>query len=325
MPPEYFVLNDESQKNSHGFRLLNSGGDFSRFNTNPVMLHNHDYGNVIGRWAELRVEGQELRAKPVFDTDDPDALKISGKVERGFLKAASVGMYIKDAKYIELPTGEMDLVVTSWELLEGSVVGVPSNSGSIAFYSAEGTKLSVDDALKTVQQLAAPTHPLPTPPHTLMNKITLTAEAATCLGIPAEHDTGTAISAAVMALEAKRANAETALNALKKERAEALVDLAIAQGKIDATRKESFVNLAITDYKNASDILAAMPAKQELGAGIKPPAPGAAGIPGDRAGWDFLKWSKEDPEGLTQLRAKDPTAYETLRAGYKSKLAVTEA
>lgn len=317
--PEYFVLNDENVRNSHGFRLLNAGGNFDRFKANPVMLDTHDQRAVIGRWDDLKVDGTELRAKPVFDVDDPAAARISGKVDRGFMKACSLGIYIEEAQYLSLPDDSLDLVVTKWELLEGSVLGVPSNANALAFYSREGVQLSVADVLKSVQELAAKTSEKVTKqdPEN-MSKIVLTAEAATALGIAVEHEDGAAISAAVVALNAKAKRADTAENELKTFRqaqATKLVDLAIQEGRIDATRKESFVKMAEADYNQAKEVLEAMPAKQELGSNVRT---GAKGIPGDRTGWDWLKWSKDDPKGLAQLQVNDPTAFNALREGYKS-------
>ena len=323
--PEYFVLNDENVRNSHGFRLLNAGGNFDRFKVNPVMLDTHDQRAVIGRWDNLRVEGAELRAAPVFDTDDPEAARISGKVDRGFMRACSLGIYIEEAQYLTLPDDSFDLVVTKWELLEASVLGVPSNANALAFYSKEGVKLSAAEVLQSVQDLAAKTTETVTKKDpSNMTKIILTAEAATALGIAVEHEDGAAISAAVLNLSAKAKEAETARNELKtfkEAQANQLVDLAIKEGRIEATRKESFVKMAVADFNQAKEVLSAMPAKQDLGGNV---GAGSKGIPGDRTGWDWLKWSKEDPEGLAQLQANDPDAFNQLRAGYKSPFAEKE-
>ncbi|MDD2962562.1 MAG: HK97 family phage prohead protease [Bacteroidales bacterium] len=315
MPTPSFVFNDETVKNSHGFRLLNSGGRFERFNDNPVMLDTHDPKSVIGKWGNLKVEGSKLIAEPVFDLDDDLGKRIAGKVERGFLKAVSMGIYIEEAQYMSLPNGDLDLVVTAWELLEGSVLGVPSNRSALAFYSREGTQLSADQVLSTVQQLAAPTHPNPNLPFN-MNKIVLSAEAATVLGVAMEHDDPKAINAGIMALGARAEKAEADLTAFKKERATTMVDLAIAEGRLDATRKESFISLATDDFKQASDILAAIPAKQNLSGNVKQ---GEQGLAGDRAGWDWKRYEKEDPKGLEQLRMRNPEEYDRLRFAYKGQ------
>ena len=302
--PEYFVFNDETKRNSHGFRLLNSGADLSRFNLNPVMLDTHEKKPVIGKWDNLRVEGSLMIAAPIFDVGDPEGLRLSGQVEREFVKAASPGIYIEDAMYMPLANGESELVVTKWELLECSILGVPSHANALAFYSKEGVQLSIDDALKSIQTLAAPTKPKEfINPKKNMEKIILTAAAATLLGLGTEHADMTAINAAVTALGARATEAETKLADFNKERATTLVDLAIAEGRLEANRKDSFVTLAISDFKQASDILGSLPAKKELGAKVKT---GEQGVHTERADWDYMKWAKEDPKGLEELSAKQP-------------------
>ncbi len=314
--PDYFVLNDETQKNSHGFRLLNAGGNLERFRENPVMLDTHDMKMVIGKWEKLRIDGTKLIADPNFDTGDKDGKRIAGKVERGYVKAASLGIYIEDAKYVEAPGGDMELVATKWEALEGSVLGVPSNRHALAFYSKEGVQLSAEEVLSSVQTLAAPTKPVDTNnPNTHMEKIILTTEGATALGVATEHTDIKAIEAAAIKLAARATKSEGDLKTFKTERATSLVDLAIKNGRLEATRKDSFVEMATANYDQAAEIIEAMPEKKELGA--NPPAAPAGGE--DRSTWDYMKWAKEDPKGLETLSAKDPVEFNKLRDGYKSK------
>lgn len=91
MPKKTFILHDETV-NTQGFRMLTSGADLSVFKNNPVMLLNHDDWDLpIGRWENIRVEGTQILADAVFDEDDERAVAVMGKVERGFLKAASIG------------------------------------------------------------------------------------------------------------------------------------------------------------------------------------------------------------------------------------------
>ena len=77
-----FVLNDENEVNSYGFRTLNDGLDLSRFEENPVLLdfHNPSNQSVIGRWKNIRIKGSQLLADPEFDEEDPEAMKVKGKV-----------------------------------------------------------------------------------------------------------------------------------------------------------------------------------------------------------------------------------------------------
>ena len=150
-----FCLNDDSVLTAHGFFVLNSGGKFDRFRENPVMLNAHEECEVIGRWNNLAISGSKLQAETEFDTDDPDAMKISGKVDRGFIKGASMGIIIQDAEMRDLPGLGYQVFITDWELLEASPVGVPSNKSALRLYASDGKtvlkareiKLSIDSII----------------------------------------------------------------------------------------------------------------------------------------------------------------------------------
>lgn len=304
-----FILNDESLVNSHGFILLNSGADLERFKTNPVMLHSHREEQVIGSWDNVRVEGSKLLADPVFDTEDDDAKKVQGKVERGFLKGASLGINIKTAELRDISSVGLVAAVTSWEVLEASIVAVPSNSMSLRLYnekgehitSSEDIKLSIDNLInKSKTEIK-------------MEKILLTAEAAAALKITKEPE-ATALNAAIMELAASRDKAVSDLNAHLTAQAKALVDGAITSGRLTADKRESFEKLAISDFKQAKDLIDIIPARQTFSDKVKP----AGSAEGNREDWDYMRWMKEDPSGLQELQAKDPERFTQLKASYKS-------
>ena len=85
-----FILNDETKVNQYGFRVKNLGLRLGRFLDNPVVLDNHGNEAVIGRWENIQIEGNLLTAEAVFDDKDENAKTIAGKVERGFIKGASI-------------------------------------------------------------------------------------------------------------------------------------------------------------------------------------------------------------------------------------------
>ncbi len=142
-----FILNDESRVNSHGFILVNSGGDFERFRRNPVMLHNHNFDELIGLWDNIRIEGSLLKAEPKFDMDDEFSKKIEGKVIRGFLKGASPCIKFTEAEFRPLPDGTVIPFITCWELMEASIVTVPSNDNALKLYNSKG------EVLENVEQI----------------------------------------------------------------------------------------------------------------------------------------------------------------------------
>ena len=89
-----FILNDENVMNSYGFKIKTAGIDLKRFEANPVMLDGHNPSNlsVIGKWTEIKAENGKLSADTDFDMEDENAKTIAGKVERGVIKGASMGI-----------------------------------------------------------------------------------------------------------------------------------------------------------------------------------------------------------------------------------------
>lgn len=315
-----FILNDETRKNSHGFYLCNAGGRFDRFRANPVMLHNHDERQHTGRWQNLRIEGVTLLAEPDFDPEDADAQKIKGKVDRGYLKGASPGIYILAAEWRTNAAGDNDIYVTDWELVEGSTVPIPSNAGalSLKIYNAnhmpiadDNVKLHIDSIIKLSVKTTG-NQTINT--ENKMSEMKLSAPAITALGITDTNDAA-AISAAIVSLKASLDEKSSALQRLeneaagaKQKQAETLVSLAISEGKIEATRRDSFIKLALADFDTAKSTLDAIPAKQSLAARIHSKVNGNL-IPAGREEWTHLKWLKEDPAGLARIKAGDPQAF----------------
>lgn len=302
-----YILNDEGVVNSHGFVLLNAAGRFDRYNANPVMLFNHESGSIIGQMKGIRIDGTRLIGQPEFDEEDPLGLKCKRQAKKGILRGCSPGIIINAVEMRIGPDGEERLTVTDWELLETSLVGVPSNRNALRLYTRQGeiipdgeVKLSVEALLNQKKEGEK------------MNKIILTVEAYTALGLDSGTEDGKAISAAIMELSARAERAEGELGKQRKERAESLVDLAIKEGRITADRKESFVKLALGDYETAKSTLEAIPTRESLSGKLKKSA-ATAGTEG-REEWGYLRWAKEDPDGLRRMKADDPERFDELKA-----------
>ncbi len=138
-----FILNDETVTNSYGFRILTAGIDLTRFKMNPVMLNGHIQSkqNVIGSWQNITLEGGKLIAEPLFDTEDENAKLIAGKVERGVIKGASMGITFSK-KDLSNENGEM--VLKNCTLFEVSIVAVPSNANALRL-QMDGKELTEND------------------------------------------------------------------------------------------------------------------------------------------------------------------------------------
>ena len=127
-----FVVSDESV-NSYGMVTLTDGIDTSRFEQNPVMFYMHERATIVGRWENIRKEDDKLLADAVFDDTTPIGKQVKDQVEKGFLRAASIGIEIVERKTIK----GVD-TVTKCILNEISIVDVPANENALKLYRRNG-------------------------------------------------------------------------------------------------------------------------------------------------------------------------------------------
>lgn len=319
-----FIFNDETQKNSHDFFLLNSGGRFSRFNDNPVMLYNHNRDSVIGKWTGLAIEGSLLTATPEFDEGDEEAKKLEGKVERGYLKGASPGIRILRAEYrSNEATDDLDLFVTEWELVEGSVVGIPSNPGALSLhiYDETNTLLSEDkvtDHLEHIVELSLTNNDFKKPKKSAM-EIKLSAEASVALGLK-DVTNSDAVNSAIIELHQRKETLKAENKELKEEsekarqkQVESLVDLAIKEGRINASKREDFIKLGLADFDTTQNALNSLPTKASLSNTIQQ----GSKIENGRENWTYLEWAKKDPSGLKRMKGEQPEEFAALKQRIK--------
>jgi len=189
--------------------------------------------------------------------------------------------------------------------MEGSVVSVPSNPSSLMLYNKDGLCLSSEDVTLSLNSLIKPKK-------NHMETL-LTAEAYTALGLDSGAD-GKALSAAITELSAQKKAAETALSEFRQQRAKSLVEGAIKDGRIKEDKKEKFLKLATDNYELASELLpevahASAKPKKTLSEMATRSADGE-----DRSKWNYMKWLKEDPTGLS---AMDVDEREALKAAFK--------
>ncbi len=245
---ERFIANDQDVMNSYGFYVLTSGISMVRFASNPVMLDEHNRSNksVIGSWVDWATEEGLLYMKPVFDSEDPEAAIIEGKVKRGFIKGCSMGIIWNQA---DLEWIGDKLVLTKCELFEVSIVAVPSNRNAIHLYNSDLQLLTDDEVTSTLSLI----------PNEIkididMKKILLSAAVLSALSIEASADGADAsvveakvlgLSNKLEALEAENRQLKEAETAKLSVEKESLIDKAISSGQIKKEQKETFMALEI--------------------------------------------------------------------------------
>jgi hypothetical protein len=312
MAAKTFILADE-KLNSYGYRLLMSGARLDRFRANPVALFNHkdygpDYTGPVGRWANLRIEEGKLMADFEPDTDDDFSKRISGKVDRGFLKGASAGINI--ISYSEDPSvmlaGQKYPTITEWEPFEASVVDIPSSAAALRLrYNGQDITVTGDaDMLKLGLTTTTPTNQ---PTTTDMNK-----ELRAALGL-AETATDAEVNAAVAKLKADKDAAEAKVAAAATAEAESFANETATRLKMDAKQKTALLTLAKSDLTSARALYAtAQPTAtlKEVVAGATAEVSTPAGD--ERSKWTIRDWEKKDSTGLLKMKTEQPEQYSAL-------------
>lgn len=290
-----FVFNDETIANTYGFYILTAGIDLKRFEKNPVMLSDHFNNNnyVLGKWTDWKADGTLLTGLPDFDVEDDNAAKIKGKVERGYLSGCSMGIIV-DRENLTYIDGKIFL--TKCELAEVSIVPVPSNANAVRLMHADG-KLMDEDEIKTLCLSVIPEDENPKLNLNIdnMKKIILSIPVLMALGIDNQAPEGVdaqVIEAKVLelsskvttlekkneALELAAKTAKEAQEAATKLAVEKKVKLAIAEGKFGADKEAEMVTLGLASETALDTVIGSIPAKKNLGAGIKTESGVDAGV-----------------------------------------------
>jgi ATP-dependent protease ClpP protease subunit len=104
-------------------------------------------------------------------------------------------------------------------------------------------------------------------------------------------------------LEAFKAKEEQS----KKDRAVELVENAISEGKLSKEAKDSFVELAISNYDAVKNSISGIKVHVDIIKQIE-----NKGGSDDRSKWTYDDWAKNDSEGLKNLRNNNPAKFNEL-------------
>lgn len=323
MAHKTFILHDDSV-NTYGFRMLTSGGNIGEFERNPVMFFQHnDYTLPIGRWENIRKEGSQILADAVFDEEDEDALKIKGKVDRNFIRMASIGTWApeetSDDPTLKLP-GQTGPTITKWTLREASIVSIGANHNALRMYDREtGELINLSDSKSVLQFIDS-----------ITKKTTKMINLREILNL-SDSATDNDVEAAVQSLkqendrlqqqnttlvqENKQLKDDRAAQdekRLQDQKAEAitLVDTAIRDGRLDASGKDAFLALFDSDFEKAKTTLTAIPRVKRISEQMEPAAVELS---------DLAKksWSELDRAGLLPM-LKDK-AYDIYAEKFKAE------
>jgi HK97 family phage prohead protease len=298
-----FKISDESL-NSYGFWVKSDGIDTVNFSRNPVMLFNHNKEAMpIGTWENLRVENGELLADAVFDMDDTLGKEVARKVEKGFIRGASMGLRIRrfsdDRSLIK--EGQQRATLVESELTEVSVTAFPSNRNALKLYDTSG-----EVQLNEMDEITIPKmniNPKQSTMKEVMKKLGLSEDASQ--------------EAAMAAVEKLQGD----VTQLRQHLNTAFVKLGEATGAITDENRERMIRLAEKDYDLALSFLTPPNASDDKADKATPPEStlrlsdlikelrGTAKADTEK---DYDWYQKNDPAGLELMMTNEPEKFQKL-------------
>jgi hypothetical protein len=315
MAKKTFVLHDESV-NTRGFRMLTAGADLREFIKNPVGLLNHkDWDMPIIRWENIRVAGATILADAVFDEGDPKAIEVMGKVDRDFIRMASIGSWppeeISYDEALMLP-GQLLPTITKWTVREASIVTIGSNHNAMVFYDrATGDQIDLSDPNELIKLMDNKSVKRKNRKMDELNQILKLADTAT------DADRTAAIGAIIanvsrlttdnVALASRIDELNNSAKAKQKADAIVLIDAAVLDGRLNAIGKDNYVKLFDLDFDSAKATLEAIPARGSVSKQIEA---GKETASVELADFANQTWDQIDKAGkLLQLKDKAPDLY----------------
>ena len=298
--------------NSYGTRVLTSGMNVEQYCRNPVLLYQHERGQVIGYVKDLQVENDEVTGELMFDCASELSKRCKKQYEFGSLRMVSVGIDIlelSDDKQ-HLVQGQTSPTITKSKLFEVSLVDIGANDDAIVLQK-DGKRITLGKDGECPLPLLNNNNNFQNPEQMDQKKLALS------LGLPETADEA-AINAAIEELKtAKAENADLKKNnnTLTLERITNAVDKVIGEKRLAADKKDQFVELGkkvgIDELQN---ILAAMTPQVKLSQTLGHQGGAPTGAPAT-----YSKLSEVPADKILELREKNTAEYKRL---YKAEYGI---
>jgi len=326
-----FIITDESL-NRNGWRIIVTGIDLTGFLLNPVCCVEHDMRMIpIGKWKNLRIDGDKLKGTVEFDRNDPDAVKLYWKYKDGYMNAVSLHVLpVEESEDTSLlHPGQKYPTITKSEMLEISIVAVPGQKNAVKLSYIDGKEYKLHLLIKSTE----------------MNKNEKTAEQMQTeldaqkklnaenliklhqyRGVVSAAESGPLKELALSNYE----NVQKMLEAREVKEgkkgtgnpaevlADNLVKLHFDRGAIGEPEKSVYRASAIADYEGTRKVLEAKPGKDALQSFVGGMQFGKESGIDDRAKWTYLDWYKKDLKGLSNMEKTDPEKYEKLASDFQA-------
>lgn len=153
-----FVLSNQAVDRD-GDIILADGWDLRNFKANPIALWQHDHRAPVGRWENLRIDGDRLLAD--LQLASTNLAKMAKQlIADGVLRAVSVGFRPQEVEPRDEDAPHKGFLIKSAELLEASLVSVGSNPEALLLAKNLGIdpeirRLILDDVLQPSRKSAS--------------------------------------------------------------------------------------------------------------------------------------------------------------------------
>ena len=296
--------------NSYGTRVLTAGMNIEQYCRNPVLLYMHERGNVIGYVKDVKIENGEVTGELMFDEASELSRRCKKQFDFGSLKMVSAGIDILELSddATQVVVGQTRPTVTKSRLFEVSLVDIGANDDAI--------RLRKDGECITLGADGECHLPLLNNPNS--QKEMEQKQLALALGLPEGADDA-AIHSAIESLKASKAESEQLKqerDTLVLERITKSVETAIQEKRLDASKKEQFIELGKkVGFEELAGILGAMAPQVKLSAVIGHQG-GAATQPTTAT---YQKLSEVPSDKIMELRSAQPEEYKRL---YKAEYGI---
>ena len=297
--------------NSYGTRVLTSGMNVEQYCRNPVLLYQHERGNVIGYVKDLKVENDEVTGELMFDCASELSKRCKKQYEFGSLRMVSVGIDIlelSDDKQ-HLVQGQTSPTITKSKLFEVSLVDIGANDDAIVLQK-DGKRITLGKDGECPLPLLNNNN-FQNPEQMDQKKLALS------LGLPETADEA-AINAAIE--ELKTAKAENAdlkkdKDTLTLERITNAVENAVKEKRLAEDKKSDFIELGKKiGLDELKKVLAAMTPQVKLSQTIGHQGGAPTGTP-----VTYSKLSEVPADKILELREKNVAEYKRL---YKAEYGI---
>lgn len=322
-----FIMSDQSRINRYGYRVLVSGIKILDF---TIALDSHDADKrSIGRWENIRVEGDRLLGRLYYNMNNPRAVEIYEDVESGNQNGVSMGLIPNKGGWSSAPehllNGQESPTLVKCEMYECSPTNIPADAGAVRLYA--------DNQGKVLQLSAVPI--LNSKPPTVMNKQLKQLLALYALRASTDAEALTLLTKAKTDADAKIAAQQTSLSAMRGQ----MEDLVLAANK-DVLKTDNQKSFFKTMYAQDANMALEYVKTLEAETGDTPPADtdanapqglpdvamilaalqGGADVGGEKdekANWTYLEWFKNDSKGLEEMETANPDKFSKLVDDFK--------